>query len=295
MACFMAPWWPGANMKPTPTSRTQRATCAGVRSSRTPAASRTSALPDLLETERLPCLATWQPAAAATNMLAVETLKVPRHHRRCRRCPRYVAARRCPPRWPGPASPRRRRRSPRPSRPSCAGPPGSRRSAPGRPAGHDERMTARHLGVRQVMALHDLGDRLLDIHGCHPPKVVYEWSPRAHGAERPSPRGSGRGRAGRAAVTDLPENCAAAHGRARVRMDSGWNCTPCTGSSAMAHAHDLVALARRGTGPGGHLQAIRQAGGLDHQRMIAGRLEGLVEPAERPPCRRDGWARSCRA
>ena len=64
-------------MNPTPTSRTQRATCAGVRSSRTPAASRTSAAPDLLETERLPCLATWQPAAAATNMLVVETLKVP--------------------------------------------------------------------------------------------------------------------------------------------------------------------------------------------------------------------------
>ena len=76
MACFMAPWWAGANMKPTPTSATQRATCRGVRSRRTPAASRTSALPDLLDTERLPCLATWHPAAAATNMLAVETLKV---------------------------------------------------------------------------------------------------------------------------------------------------------------------------------------------------------------------------
>jgi hypothetical protein len=58
MACFIALWCPGANMKPTPTSRTQRSTCSGVRSRRTPAASSTSALPERLETERLPCLAT---------------------------------------------------------------------------------------------------------------------------------------------------------------------------------------------------------------------------------------------
>ena len=58
MACFMAAWNFGANRKPTPISFTHRATCSGVSSSETPAASSTSALPDLLETERLPCFAT---------------------------------------------------------------------------------------------------------------------------------------------------------------------------------------------------------------------------------------------
>jgi hypothetical protein len=42
----------------------------------TPSASSTSALPDLLDTLRLPCFATFAPAAADTNMVAVEMLKV---------------------------------------------------------------------------------------------------------------------------------------------------------------------------------------------------------------------------
>ncbi len=41
-----------------------------------PSASSTSALPDFDETLRLPCLATLAPAAAATNIEAVEMLKV---------------------------------------------------------------------------------------------------------------------------------------------------------------------------------------------------------------------------
>ena len=39
-----------------------------------PSASRTSALPARLETERFPCFATGTPAAAATNATAVEML-----------------------------------------------------------------------------------------------------------------------------------------------------------------------------------------------------------------------------
>ena len=54
----------------------QRATCSGVSPMFTPSASSTSALPDLLDTERLPCLATLAPAAAATKAAAVEMLKV---------------------------------------------------------------------------------------------------------------------------------------------------------------------------------------------------------------------------
>ena len=74
MACFIALWCAGANIKPTPISSTARATCSGDRLSLTPAASNTSALPVELETERLPCLATLPPQAATTNAAAVETL-----------------------------------------------------------------------------------------------------------------------------------------------------------------------------------------------------------------------------
>ena len=54
-----------------------RAVCAGARSIFAPSASNTSALPHLLVAERLPCLATAAPAAAATIPTAVETLNVP--------------------------------------------------------------------------------------------------------------------------------------------------------------------------------------------------------------------------
>ena len=52
------------------------ATCSADRPKLTPNASSTSALPDLLLTLRLPCLAILAPAAAATNIAAVEILKV---------------------------------------------------------------------------------------------------------------------------------------------------------------------------------------------------------------------------
>jgi hypothetical protein len=63
-------------MNPKPSSSIESAICAGVRSSRKPSSSRTSALPESDETERLPCLATPAPAAAATSAAAVEMLKV---------------------------------------------------------------------------------------------------------------------------------------------------------------------------------------------------------------------------
>ena len=55
---------------------TQSATCSGVKLTLTPSASKTSALPQVDETERPPCLATFAPAAAATKAETVETLKV---------------------------------------------------------------------------------------------------------------------------------------------------------------------------------------------------------------------------
>jgi hypothetical protein len=51
-------------------------TLAGVRSRLTPRVSTTSADPQRLETERLPCLATFSPAPATTSAVAVDTLNV---------------------------------------------------------------------------------------------------------------------------------------------------------------------------------------------------------------------------
>ena len=73
---FMAGWWLGANMKPMPAVSIDSATCSGVSMMFTPSASSTSALPDLELTPRPPCLAMRAPAAAATNIEAVEMLKV---------------------------------------------------------------------------------------------------------------------------------------------------------------------------------------------------------------------------
>ena len=60
-----------------PARRRTSAWRSGGTSSGTPSASSTSALPDRLETLRLPCLATGTPHAATTIAAAVETLSVP--------------------------------------------------------------------------------------------------------------------------------------------------------------------------------------------------------------------------
>src|SRR3954447_1834200 len=74
----VAPWCAGANMKPKPASSMQRATAAGEGSIRTPSASSRSAEPERPVAERLPCLATAQPAPAAISAAVVDTLKVGR-------------------------------------------------------------------------------------------------------------------------------------------------------------------------------------------------------------------------
>ena len=63
-------------MKPMLVSSILWATCSGFKSSLTPSASSTSALPEDEEALRPPCLATLTPAAATTNIAAVEILKV---------------------------------------------------------------------------------------------------------------------------------------------------------------------------------------------------------------------------
>ena len=65
-------------MNPNPTSSMQRPTCSACRSIRAPSASSRSAEPDRLVADRLPCLATAQPAPAAIRAAVVETLNVGR-------------------------------------------------------------------------------------------------------------------------------------------------------------------------------------------------------------------------
>src|SRR5437762_8508677 len=55
----------------------QRSTTAGAAVTLTPSASKTSALPDRLDTDRLPCLATFTPHAATTMAAQDEILNVP--------------------------------------------------------------------------------------------------------------------------------------------------------------------------------------------------------------------------
>src|SRR5262245_15514844 len=72
--CFKAGWCCGAHRKPTPASCTQRAVVANGTSILTPSAVSTSEAPASEETERLPCLAIFTPAPAATSAAQVETL-----------------------------------------------------------------------------------------------------------------------------------------------------------------------------------------------------------------------------
>jgi hypothetical protein len=69
-------WNVGAKKNARPASSRHRSTTAGSAATFTPSASKTSALPQRLETERFPCLATTMPQAARTMAATVETLKV---------------------------------------------------------------------------------------------------------------------------------------------------------------------------------------------------------------------------
>ena len=76
MTWAIAAWWRGANMKPKPTSSMQRPTCLGVELDVDAERLQQVGGAALLVLERLPCLATAQPAPAATSAAVVETLKV---------------------------------------------------------------------------------------------------------------------------------------------------------------------------------------------------------------------------
>src|SRR5204863_8717871 len=76
-ACFIEGWNVRAKKNAMPVSRSVRSTVAGDASILTPSASKTSAEPQRLDTDRLPCLATGSPHAASTLAAAEERLQVP--------------------------------------------------------------------------------------------------------------------------------------------------------------------------------------------------------------------------
>ena len=73
----IAGWCIGAIMKPMPASASARSTTSGPTITSMPMAPSASAAPALLDSARLPCLATGTPAPATTKALAVEMLSVP--------------------------------------------------------------------------------------------------------------------------------------------------------------------------------------------------------------------------
>src|SRR5213076_3126075 len=76
-ACRIEGWNVGAKKNPMFASTRHRSTTAGDAFTLTPSASKTSALPDKLETDRLPCFATRTPQAATTSAAHDEMLNVP--------------------------------------------------------------------------------------------------------------------------------------------------------------------------------------------------------------------------
>ena len=73
-------------------------------------------------------------------------------------------------------------------------------------------------------------------------------------------------------------------------MLSGWNCTPCTGKRRCAQAHDEAVA-----GLGRHRKVARHARAVDHERMIARRLERRVDAAEYALATMADRPRACRA
>ncbi len=201
----IARWWWGANMNPKPTASMHSATAAGSRSIRAPSASSTSAEPERPVAERLPCLATVQPAPAATK----------------RRCRRDVERR-------APAARARGveqvlavdRDSPGRARASCVRGRRARRTVS--PFVRSAIRNARRLRLRRL-ARHDLAqDRARLVGGQVEP-----------GGEPVDRLGQYLVRHQRAAVGSL-EEVAQQRPAVRVRTDSGWNCTPSAGSSGGA-------------------------------------------------------------
>src|SRR5690606_6404341 len=251
---FIAGWWIGANMKPAPTSAMQRAASSGCSSIAAPSASSASALPDFEDTLRLPCLATRPPAAATTNMLAVEMLKV------------------CEPSPPVPTMSTRWRRS---------------ATSTGRESSRITRAAAAisstvsfftRSPVRIAAAITgETSPRMIwrirsiisswKISRCSMVRCRASWGVMVMGGR--VPWWSCVGERGRSALQEVLEQCVAVLGEDRFGMELH----ALDRMRAVAQAHDLLERAVLVFGPGGDLEAAGQRVALDHQRVVA---RGLV-------------------
>ena len=184
-----------------PTSSRQRSTTSTGAATSTPSASSTSAEPERDDCARLPCLATRTPAAATTSAAMVDTLMVPR---------------------PSPPVPQVSTTTPAGTRSLCARARIARRGAHHlvdglalHAQGDEQRADLRRRGL----AVHDAPDR------------------RGHlvGASR-SCRAQARAMAAARSISVSSRKLRNRRLPSTVRIDSGWNCTPHTGSVVCASA-----------------------------------------------------------
>ena len=224
----------------------QRPTASGSRSTLTPSASSTSAEPDFEVAERLPCLATAQPAAAATRAAVVETLKVEG-----------------PPPVPAVSTRSARlgvdRGGERAHRPRQADQLGDR--LPLRPQGDQEGAGLDRLGP----PFHDLGEHGRGVVGgqvlARADRVDRAADDVVRHRDRPSP--SSRKFASRC----LP--CG-------VSTDSGWNWTPSAGSSRWRAPITTLAEV------GGQFELVGEVGVGDQRVVAAGDHRGRQAGVDRP-------------
>ena len=216
-----------------------------------PSASSTSALPDFDDTERLPCLATRAPAAAATNIAAVEMLNV------CDASP------------PVPTMSSRLRRIAR-RRPCVAN---SRITCAAAAISPIVSFFTRRPTVSAAIITGDTSPLMIwrmsdsisswKISRCSIVRCSASWSVMAMTDPwRPLGRSSGR------QFKRSSEKFCSSSWPCSVRIASGWNCTPSTAQLAVAHAHDLAVLGRRRD-----LEHARQRRPLDRERVVARRGE----------------------
>ena len=251
----IAAWWRGANMKPKPTSSMQRPTCSGSSSMLTPRASSRSAEPHLLVLERLPCLATAQPAAGGDQ----------------RRRGRDVEGR-------GAAAgaggvDQVRAAAGRPA------PPASASSAPGRPARARSPPWPAARSGRRRSAPRSARPSMISASTAEAWSAV-RWSPAQTASIARVTMSLGIGSASPRKFRSRCFPCG-------VSTDSGWNWTPSAGSSRWRAP---ITTSPQG---GAHLELVREVG-VGDQRVVAAGDQRARQRRRRSSCRRARPRRPCR-
>src|SRR3954451_6117571 len=241
----------GAKRKAMPTVSSVRPAVSGEISIFTPRAASTSALPERLETERLPCLATAAPAAAATRAAAVEMLKVPRPS------PPVPQVSTSPCRWWGMAIARWRMAAAAPEISATASP----------------------FMRRAISSAAFIGSLTWPSMSWPKRSSVSSWvrlSPpvrRTSAARTSSGMGPLRGARLPAQIEEISQQMGAGAGEHRL----GVELHPQIGEVAVAHPHQRAVVR-----PGERLQLRREGGLLHLQAVIAGGLERVGQAGEDP-------------